>query len=112
MEKFTKGEWKWLYSKNDDGFFGLYSGDEPVAVPQCCNDGDDGRAWFSTDESYYGETALKQADADLIAAAPEMYEMLKQVSELVDIDGGSAIDWIVENTFDIRELLAKARGEK
>ena len=50
-------------------------------------------------------------DAALIAAAPEMYEMLKQLSQLIDNDGGAAIDWLIENTFDIRELLAKARGE-
>lgn len=52
-----------------------------------------------------------EANAALIACAPEMYEMLKQVSQLIDNDGGAAIDWLIENTFDIRELLAKARGE-
>jgi len=110
--KFTKGPWEWRKDHHNDGYYGLYANDEPVVYPQCCNDGDDGLAWFSTDEDYYGETALKQADADLISCAPEMYEMLEQVSKLVDVDGMEAIQWIIDNCHDVESLLAKARGEK
>lgn len=110
-EKFTPAPWEWAKDRNTDGYYGLYSGDTPVVYPQRCNDGDEGLAWFSTDESYYGETALKESDAALIAAAPEMYEMLKQVAELVNTDGMSAIQWIMDNANDVSGLLAKARGE-
>ena len=103
MEKFTKGPWHWSRYDFVDGFYGLYAGDEPVIYPQRCNDGDEGNAWFSMDESYYGETALKPADAALIAAAPEMYEMLKVL--LPQIAGSPA-------ALKVNRLLAKARGEK
>jgi hypothetical protein len=52
-----------------------------------------------------------EANAALIAAAPEMYEMLKRVAELVNTDGMSAIQWIMDNASDASDLLAKARGE-
>lgn len=64
----TPGPWRWEKDRFNDGFSGLYSGDEPVIVPQCRNDGDDGAAWFGVDEYYYGETALREADSTLIAA--------------------------------------------
>lgn len=105
MEKFTKGPWHWSRYDFVDGFYGLYAGDEPVIYPQRCNDGDDGNAWFSMDESYYGETAMKPADAALIAAAPEMYEMLSELSgQLTDINAHAHVR-------RIERLLAKARGE-
>ncbi len=100
--KFTKGPWEWHKYHHNDGYYGLYANDEPVVYPQRCNDGDDGLAWFSTDEDYYGETALKQADADLIACAPEMYAMLDAILPQV---AGSPL------ALKINKLLAKARGE-
>lgn len=112
--KFTKGPWRWVEDRNTGGFYGLYAGDNPVVYPQRCNDGDDGLAWFSTDESYYGETALTEADAALIARAPEMYEMLERLQAFCD-------EVTAENTTLYGEakrlesavdaLLAKARGE-
>ena len=47
-------------------------------------------------------------DAYLIAAAPEMYEMLKSLSEMSSEDA----KLYLENSSDVVELLAKARGEK
>lgn len=93
MEKFTKGEW------SSNGFSTVLINGEPLCA-------------MVNSAVTTGDPAEDYANAHLVAAAPEMYAMLKQVSELVDMDGGSAIDWIIENTFDIRELLAKARGEK
>ena len=103
-ERFTKGEW---LAKDGDGFskeviITTDDREDCFIIPIC-----------EMDMFFDGDIGVEQAaNANLIAAAPEMYAMLKQVSELVDMDGGSAIDWIIENTFDIRELLAKARGEK
>lgn len=101
-EKFTPAPWEWAKDRNTDGYYGLYSGDTPVVYPQRCNDGDEGLAWFSTDESYYGETALKESDAALIAAAPEMYAMLEVAAKQLS---HSPIG------YRINKLLAKARGE-
>jgi hypothetical protein len=101
---FTPAPWLWVKDRNTDGFYGLYSGVTPVVYPQRCNDGDDGLAWFSADEDYYGETALKQADADLIAAAPDMYKLLANLQ----IEGGLSI----ARHREIDRMLAKARGEQ
>ena len=106
--KFTKGPWRWVPYKDVDGFYGLYSGDQPVVYPQRCNDGDDGNAWFSTDESYYGETALTEADAHLIEAAPDMYALLDEISDGLLEAGGFGNCELAKR---IEALLAKARGE-
>jgi hypothetical protein len=56
------------------------------------------------EEIHSGETAL--SNAHLIAAAPEMYEMLEMLSgQLTDINAHHAAK-------EIDELLAKARGDK
>lgn len=107
-EKFTPAPWEWVKDRNTDGYYGLYSGDTPVVYPQRCNDGDEGLAWFSTDESYYGETALKESDAALIAAAPEMYEMLDEISDGLLDAGGFGNCALAKR---IEQLLAKARGD-
>jgi hypothetical protein len=106
--KFTKGPWKWVEDRNTGGFYGLYAGVHPVVYPQRCNDGDEGLAWFSTDESYYGETALTEANAALIACAPEMYELLDEISDGLLEAGGFGNCALAKR---IEALLAKARGE-
>ena len=103
VTKFTKGPWEWVVDRNTGGFYGLYAGDHPVVYPQRCNEGDEGLAWFSTDESYYGETALTEANAALIACAPEMYGLLSKLQ----IEGGLG----TARHREIDRLLAKARGE-
>ena len=47
------------------------------------------------------------ANANLIAAAPEMYEMLKYLTDMNPED----TKLYIENSDDILNLLAKARGE-
>lgn len=52
-----------------------------------------------------------EANANLIAAAPSMYAMIEQMASLRDNNMTDAIDWIIDNTDDLIELLEKARGE-
>ena len=91
MEKFTKGEWE-VFTTNIYPEIGI--GHQAVASTQTnkyINNGID------KDESI--------ANAHLIAAAPDMYDMLER---LEGITQGILIDEIVE---EIGEVLAKARGE-
>ncbi|AUR84071.1 hypothetical protein NVP1047O_57 [Vibrio phage 1.047.O._10N.286.55.F2] len=50
----------------------------------------------------------KESNAHLIAAAPEMYQLLFDLSEM----NGYELAGFIENTDDLIKLLAKARGEK
>ncbi|QZI90993.1 hypothetical protein MYOV024v1_p0068 [Vibrio phage PS34B.2] len=49
-------------------------------------------------------------DASLIAAAPEMYEMLKILTESENMEDAEHL--LRESRLEILELLAKARGEQ
>ena len=109
--KFTPGNWNWNEDKWNGGWSGLYSdGDTPVLVPQSCNDGDDGAAWFATvDEA--GEEGLTDADRALIETAPELYRQLESLLLMVarqtnfnDDDDGDLIQ-------KCESALAEARGE-
>lgn len=106
--KHTPGPWSWNSYGFRDGYYGLYSGDEPVLYPQRENDGDDGDAWFSSDESYYGETALREADAWLIAAAPDLLEALRS---LMDEESRERIMPVGQAWDKARAAIAKATGE-
>lgn len=87
-EKFTKGPW---YAKND--LFVCNTVNDDVAIVLCDNIFDD------------ASKAEAMAEASLIAAAPEMYEMLKQ---LLDAEGVIKTN---HNRSAIKQLLSKARGE-
>lgn len=50
------------------------------------------------------DTVYEEADAHLIAAAPELYEKLDELQKLLS-------DEYLQTSLDIRNLLAKARGE-
>ena len=80
--KFTKGEWRVERFVNGKGFEIAFNDDGEVI----------------TDYVY------DEHDANLIAAAPEMYEMLESLRE----DYGL----LTKVGKDIDKLLAKARGEK
>ena len=89
--RFTKGEWEVTIYESETKI-DLWSGDDRI-YHKDINIADN--EW----------RAEQVANAHLIAAAPEMYEMLENIHEILDdeFDGVK---------FDIRELLAKARGEK
>lgn len=77
--KHTPGPWKWSEDRWHGGYSGLFgSEDNPVIIPQHENDGDDGAAWFNTDGNA-GEETLTEANALLIAAAPDMLAMLEEL---------------------------------
>lgn len=89
MEKFTKGPW-------------FVSDGKPhlVIKGKVCVSGEDGEPIVVADTNYYFEES--RDNAALIAAAPEMYEMLKVL--LPQIAGSPA-------ALKVNRLLAKARGE-
>lgn len=99
IEKFTQGEWEVCYFRKTP--FGLehYLVHEPnygeVAVVNFHGASD-------------GET--EKANADLIAAAPEMYRMLKYLADGVRYGGIQHTDRSL--AAEIEKLLKKARGEK
>lgn len=79
--KFTKGEWKVERFVNNKGF----------------------EISFNDDGEVVADYVHEEADAHLIAAAPEMYEMLARCARELARNG--------YETETVHELLAKARGE-
>lgn len=84
MSNFTNGPWKFLVNNNDDlmmSFYGVSMGNN--YTPVCTN--------------------RSKSDAHLIAAAPELYELLDEMA---------GYDECQRFKKQINELLAKARGEQ
>ena len=96
MEKFTKGEW---FSKDGDGFskeviITTDDREDCFIIPIC-----------EMDMFFDGDVGVEQAaNAALIAAAPEMYNMLKKLQ----LEGGLGI----ARHREIDRVMEKARGEK
>jgi len=96
----TQGEWGWNTDHLHGGYSGLYSQDTPVCVPNACNDGDEGAAWF--------EEYLTGEDASFIAHAPKMaaliadqqveIERLKDTLEVVGIIIKQTLDELDANS--------------
>lgn len=95
--KHTKGPWKWAYLKTYGGrLIGLYGVN---IIEYAEHEG----MWFAT---YDDE--INQANANLIAAAPELYEALETV--INDVEPTEfALSSRVRNMIDT--ALKKARGE-
>lgn len=91
-EKFTQGEWDWFISDNGDGFPIIYSGDTDIAEVYLPN----------------GNSEQMLNNAALIAAAPEMYAMLKLMTEPTFM--GATIPQYLRTA--IEAVLKKARGEE
>ena len=97
--KFTKGPWVANFSsKNlievtlETGMCGGWRGTEYMCTTVFCGDG-------------YDKVEVAKANANLIAAAPEMYRKLEHVAEFFD----NLCEDDAAN--EIKALLAKSRGE-
>lgn len=97
MEKFTKGEW----SINKDSCWVDNSWSIDMAEHHCAATV---VTCFEGGESNAEERARLEANAHLIAAAPEMYDLLSTIEN----DSNQVPEWLWEK---IQKTLAKARGE-
>ena len=104
-EKFTPGPWYadkygkiWRNVPSDlYEYGGKIAGDMPLAFVS--------KGWYEKDETPYPQ----QANANLIAAAPDMYEALEEVWRILD----STMPLSRDNRADrIKRILCKARGEE
>ena len=103
-EKFTPGPWYadkngkiWRNIPSDlYEYGGKIAGDMPLAFVS--------KGWYEKDETPYPQ----QANSNLIAAAPDMYEALEEVWRILD----STMPLSRDNRADrIKRILCKARGE-
>lgn len=126
--KFTKGPWATSYREDKGGMFNQDVYDSAGESVCTCS-------WYAVDngiaevngKTYRSTTTNREHNADLIAAAPEMYAMLEvclsEMHSLIDEvndQRASRITSTTENEPDyhdqetlqlIQLLLAKARGE-
>ena len=104
-EKFTKGEWKidTSYSTMID----IHSNETSVCEIDCAI------KWINDGCFVADPTDEESANAHLIAAAPEMYQKLKELSKLAAfLEGHTHVSIEMDVVkHDIDELLKKARGE-
>lgn len=106
--KFTKGEWQALPEECDKPCIRI-RGTVPGGRYKICN---------VLTPVYYGvherEAIETRANAALIAAAPEMYEMLDSIRQCLEwgYTNAELIDNINEYTSKLSLLLSKARGEQ
>lgn len=98
MSKFTSGTW----SVGIDGTYGPYvyadDGDAIIAVIRSCGH-------ISESEK---KEAVRQANARLIAAAPEMYEVIKALLEEPPLIGPNYA--LMDATSKARKLVARIDG--
>ena len=94
-EKFTKDEWSIIHDTSESSNIVIVGGAELHSA-------------FYDNEQY----RQNMHDAQLIAQAPAMYYKLKGLSELFLIsDVSEVIEKLINSENDIKQLLAKARGE-
>lgn len=94
MAKHTQGPWLCHPAKETDGKYCLYN-----------NDGD----YLTLEDDVH------EANANLIAAAPDMLEALEDLSENLNIAirslDGEVHELMFESVLNAKRIIAKARGE-
>lgn len=103
--KFTKGQWNFNPEMEiDDSMVITDDNYNPIAYLET-NSVFDGSGYVNqlTDE--------QDANAHLIAAAPELYETLEKIMKHLNHGCGDAIEYLNNSDYCINKLLAKARGE-
>jgi hypothetical protein len=110
MSKHTPGPWKWMRNETEPGL----DGDSPLVS-------ESGESILQLGDCYQNGGEPNAANANLIAAAPDLLEALELL--LVDAEnldgnlesefGSSKRKWESPYTFDIaRAAIARAKGEK
>ena len=100
--KHTPTPWHWVEDKYHGGFKGIESCDEIVLQPNCCNDGDEGAAWF---EAYPSEE-----DMDFIIRACNSYDEMLEALRAVLLEPTIG-QWQPGRAKTIRAAIAKATGK-
>ncbi len=104
--KFTKG--KWFIEKdaywNDDCWAISVKRDYDDSVHHCF-------AEVTYKMEHEESNPELEANAHLIAAAPEMYEILEKIMKHLNHGSGDAMEYLNNSDYCINKLLAKARGE-
>lgn len=99
MSKFTKGKWKNYINKC------VYVLDKKNKFPR-----------FIVDSVHGNTEEEAQANARLIAAAPEMYQLLDDIAEYIEATQKLQKDYLATEFFDYairaKELLARIDGEE
>jgi len=96
-EKFTKGPWKATYDSQLQSAIEIYNEEDRIMVA------------VLPDRGTVEAMPEIEANANLIAAAPDMYEALEEVWRILD----STMPLSRDNRADrIKRILCKARGEE
>ena len=97
MPKFTKGEW---FIENYSSMLDVAAkGHGSICTVEC---------GYQLEEMLIDPTDEEQANAHLIAAAPDMYKLLDELKRHMDLEYSASPDEWID---DINKLLSKAKGE-
>lgn len=112
MSKFTKGPWE-IKPLEDDKEYIRIRGTVLGGRFKIANVGD-GKFHHDNSDWCKFEREEAKANAHLIAAAPEMYEMLSEIKQVIESghELGEMVSRVQDFGEEINELLAKARGEQ
>ena len=96
--KFTRGPWE-IFLTGDER--AIYIGTDLF--------GENSSVAATVDVDIYGKESENLANANLISAAPELYEALDDLTEIAN--RGSVPDYVRDAINTAKRALAKARGE-
>ena len=102
MSKHTPGPWRW-----DTEYQGLYNMDAPEAVLEF-------EPWEGMRLEYHKDQGRREANANLIAAAPDLLEALEALKReiiLSDVDMDYIAEHFQPHIDKAAAAIAKARGQ-